>query len=328
MSVIQKIVQEMIDSGGTIRLAVHDGAFHIDDVFSVALLKYYIESIGIKSYEKLNIVRTREQEVYDSCDLIFDVGNRSEDKYFDHHGKEFNECYSCGVKYATLGLVWKDLGPVIVKKLIGHDNLLVEATLTVFENKFVIPVCARDNGQFQFTYTKEAEYPEITLADSLKYLCNFKDDIEFERAVDMVMMFISGMLSHAYNIAELIDRFGNDPSLKCVTTPFDIIIFNKGVDIISLNEHTPLKDKYRLLITYNKSTDMWKVSSYQKYGSSTVMYPAPEQWRGCNDHTDGGDLIKFCHNTGFMLVTNSKQSAISLASKWLGKKYPSISEMQ
>ena len=43
------------------RMAVHDGTFHADDVFGVALM----QSI----YNDLEIIRTRDEELLKTCDI-------------------------------------------------------------------------------------------------------------------------------------------------------------------------------------------------------------------------------------------------------------------
>ena len=49
------------------RMAVHNGIFHADDVFGVALM----QSI----YNDLEIIRTRDEELLKTCDIVSDVGN-------------------------------------------------------------------------------------------------------------------------------------------------------------------------------------------------------------------------------------------------------------
>ena len=55
------------------RMAVHNGIFHADDVFGVALM----QSI----YNDLEIIRTRDDELIKTCDIVSDVGNGK----YDHH---------------------------------------------------------------------------------------------------------------------------------------------------------------------------------------------------------------------------------------------------
>ena len=57
------------------RVAVHNGDFHSDDVFCAAIIK--------QLFPDVEIVRTRDPGVLETCDLLLDVG----EGLLDHHGK-------------------------------------------------------------------------------------------------------------------------------------------------------------------------------------------------------------------------------------------------
>ena len=79
------------------RMAVHDGTFHADDVFGVALM----QSI----YNDLEIIRTRDEELLKTCDIISDVGNGK----YDHHQVDKIRREN-GIPYCGFGLLWRDFG--------------------------------------------------------------------------------------------------------------------------------------------------------------------------------------------------------------------------
>lgn len=88
---------------GEIKIAVHQGVFHADDVTAVALLKsFLVELLG----EKVKVVIervTHQQKDFKEFDLVLDVGGKYDGvKYFDHHQwtKEEN-------LHAAAGLVWE-----------------------------------------------------------------------------------------------------------------------------------------------------------------------------------------------------------------------------
>ena len=59
----------MIDLNKTgLKVAVHNGVMHADDVFSVAAIAI------VNPY--VNIIRTRDKALLDICDLRVDVGNK------------------------------------------------------------------------------------------------------------------------------------------------------------------------------------------------------------------------------------------------------------
>jgi uncharacterized UPF0160 family protein len=117
-----------------IRVAVHTGKFHSDDVFSVAAISLYLK---IKP-EKLDIKRTRDSEIIKKADYVFDVGfvNDGETR-FDHHQKEGAGLRSDGIPYASFGSMWKRFGESICGSREVSDRI---------DKKIIEPLDADDSG--------------------------------------------------------------------------------------------------------------------------------------------------------------------------------------
>ena len=65
----------------SLKIGTHDGAFHCDEVTACALLTKYSNK-----FRGAEIVRTRNPNVLDECDIIVDVGGKHvPPKYLDHH---------------------------------------------------------------------------------------------------------------------------------------------------------------------------------------------------------------------------------------------------
>ena len=58
------------------KIGTHNGAFHCDEALACAILK------TLPQFKEAEIVRTRDQSVLDTCDLVVDVGG-----VFDHEKK-------------------------------------------------------------------------------------------------------------------------------------------------------------------------------------------------------------------------------------------------
>src|SRR3989344_4003440 len=93
-------------------IATHDGNFHADDVFAIAILKMI--------YPDVVVVRTRDNALMEKADLRVDVGFKYDPSTgdFDHHqaggaGKRAN-----GIEYAACGLIWKHFGQLLVAERI------------------------------------------------------------------------------------------------------------------------------------------------------------------------------------------------------------------
>lgn len=67
-------------------IATHSGVFHCDEVVATTLLLY------TKEFENSLIVRTRNDDIMNACDIVCDVGSIFDPakKRFDHHQRSFN----------------------------------------------------------------------------------------------------------------------------------------------------------------------------------------------------------------------------------------------
>ena len=66
------------------KASTHDGRFHADEIFALAILNLI--------YPDLKIVRSRDEKVYNKADIIVDVGHiyNPENLIFDHHQRSFS----------------------------------------------------------------------------------------------------------------------------------------------------------------------------------------------------------------------------------------------
>ena len=150
-------------------IGTHSGAFHSDEVLSTLLLKYFPDS------KKSTIIRTRNNEILEKCDIVVDVGNIiSPEKFrFDHHMKDFNETFDDKdiqlnkIKLSSAGLVWKYLGKDILVNILKSINLFEQNKNYIEEIQkkiyidFIMSIDAIDNGVSQ--YDKEIK-PQYILA--------------------------------------------------------------------------------------------------------------------------------------------------------------------
>ena len=116
-------------------MAVHNGIFHADDVFGVALM----QSI----YNDLEIIRTRDEELLKTCDIVSDVGNG---KYDHHHVDKIRR--ENGIPYCGFGLLWRDFGiSYINAKFPDLSNLKEQQEVAEKVDTILIQqIDAQDNG--------------------------------------------------------------------------------------------------------------------------------------------------------------------------------------
>ena len=130
-NMFNKDIIEKISQHEVLNVAVHDGLFHADDVFSVALLQRLCTTCNTK----LNIVRTRDNDKLRKADMRVDVGgiHNPETLDFDHHQRNDASLEQPeGIKHAAIGLLcqW----------------CLSEDFLKIFREKYILGLEYQDNN--------------------------------------------------------------------------------------------------------------------------------------------------------------------------------------
>ena len=64
------------------KIGTHSGIFHCDEVLGCVFLTNFL-----KEYENATIIRTRDEEVLKTCDIVIDVGAvyDHQNNKLDHH---------------------------------------------------------------------------------------------------------------------------------------------------------------------------------------------------------------------------------------------------
>jgi uncharacterized UPF0160 family protein len=80
------------------KASTHDGRFHADEIFALAVLNLF--------YPDLEIIRSRDENIYKNTDIIVDVGYvyDPDNLIFDHHQRSFSLKRESGIPYASFGL--------------------------------------------------------------------------------------------------------------------------------------------------------------------------------------------------------------------------------
>ena len=286
-----------------IKVAVHNGDFHTDDVFAVAILSLYLN-------KPLKIFRTRDQKILSKMDYILDVGREYNPKQnkFDHHQENWNEKRTNGIPYATSGLVWKEFGEKItgnigvVQKIdskiiqtIDAEDNGIELGKSIFEN--VVPYCVSD-----YIFDFNPSWTEKSL-DPLKCFGNAVE--EAKRILKREIKKAKDCIFGANKIKEIYEKTED----KRILVLDDNYAWKKVVNIFP---------ETLFVIQETEENKTWRIKSVglNGYQFKNKIY-FPESWAG----KAGMELVKitgindalFCHNQRFMAVAKSKESAIKLA---------------
>ena len=296
-----------------IKLVTHDGSFHADDIFACATLSLMLE----KKQEKFYIIRTRDQEIIDNSDYVFDVGGIYNEKLnrFDHHQKggagERPASPSQGgegIPYAAFGLVWKKFG----EELCGSRK-----AAEIIDKKLVASIDAHDNG-----YDLVENKHEISPYSIQHFFYSMKPTWQEENVTDDEMFLKCVEIAKEVLLREIIQAKDGVLAEDLVVS---IYKNTKDKRIIVLDKHYPFE-----YILNNFSEPLFVVcpskDKRNKWGARAVREDPktfknrknfPASWAGLRNE----ELVKvtgvpdavFCHNNLFMAVAKSKEGAIKLA---------------
>jgi uncharacterized UPF0160 family protein len=294
------------------KIVTHNGKFHADDVFAVATLQLMF---GV---ENIEVVRTRDEENIQGADIVVDVGmeHDSQRQRFDHHqqggaGKRDN-----GIQYASFGLVWKEFG----RKLVTSED-----AWRSIDERLVQVVDAGDNGIETYTSVIEDVFP-YTVSSVISSFCpswKEKSDYlkEFNSAVSFARELLEREIKKANHFQEakekIVSVYEGSPNKKC-------IVFGEedtfGREIIA--NALSAFDEPLFAILFRPDVDSWQLVTIPiERGTFKNRKSLPESWAGLRDEkldeVTGVSGGIFCHRSGFMAVTKTKEGVLKLAQKAL-----------
>jgi uncharacterized UPF0160 family protein len=285
-------------------IVTHGANYHPDDLFAVATLLLVYKNI------KCKVIRTLDPEIVKKGDIVLDTGGIYDAKKFrfDHHqqggaGKRFN-----GIGYASFGLIWKHFG----MKLCGNREVF-----EYVDNNLVSPLDATDSGIDLYESKFEDTQPFL-LEDYIDLECiEQKNKTEKQRDFDgsfkKLIPFAQRVI--LLTIAKAKSRL---KSKKIIEKAY---VQSKDKRLVVHEKFVPF-DFYEypeiLFRVYKDIRGMWclktiNISSHS-FASRKLL---PKEWWGKRDgdlvHATGVADAIFCHNTGFLAVSKTKQGALDLA---------------
>ncbi len=295
-----------------ITVAVHDGNFHPDDVFSVALL-------SLVHRGNIKVTRTRDHQVCSKSDYVLDLGGEyDQDKNrFDHHQTGGAGVRDNKIAYSTFGLLWQKYGDLVC----GTKEIA-----NILDKKLVTVIDADDNGFNLYQPIVNDIYP-ITLPDIIYGLRPTwkegveKRDGEFFKAVHLakeIILRAIKVIKDKMEIIKVIQDFYQKSSDKRI-----ILIDFIGISRYDIWE--ALQGFSEPLFVVSPDKNNWSVVAMRKnlndYGNRKDF---PSTWAGLRDEdlakVSGVSDALFCHNNLFLAVAKSKEGAVRLAKLALGEE--------
>lgn len=288
-------------------IVVHDGNFHPDDVFSVALLSILLDG-------KIEVIRTRDEREINKADYVVDVGhiyNPAKNR-FDHHQEGGAGFRANKISYSAFGLLWKEYGErVCSSKKVADilDKKLVEAIdadddgLDVCKENIpglnplllvdviysMRPTWKEENLDINKIFLNAVAFAKETLLRGIKIT---KDNVEAEGLVDEI--------------------YKNMEDKR-------LIIFDKAYLPINLLYKYPEP----LFVVYESRNKLiWRVTTVEKHERTyEPRKNFPEIWWGKKGEEfakiSGIEDSLFCRNKGIFVGVKSREGAIKLAKEAL-----------
>ncbi len=285
------------------KLATHNGNFHTDDVFAIALL--------LELYPSAEVIRTRDQNILDTADIVVDVGRVYDPskQRFDHHQKEAGVRPN-GIVYSGFGLVWKHYG------LTFCDNN--KAVWQRIDTKLVQHIDANDNGQK--TYTVDSTGVEPFTIDNLVSAFNpsgfdeTEDNTHDERFSDMVKWALTVLVQLRKKEADTVAAEKLFKKLYATTPDERYIVLDRHLPFNAVLHEYP---KLLYAVFPYAANGSWMLEAVRKDPNQFgPRAPLPQAWRGKDEaelvRLTGVSDITFCHATGFLCSCRSKEGAIAL----------------
>ncbi len=281
------------------KIVVHDGTFHADDVFTVASLK--------RLYPDAEIIRTRDEAIISVGDIVADVGGiyDADKNRFDHHQMGGAGMRINGIPYAAVGLVWKKFG----EQIAGSK----EAAL-IIENRLIAAIDGPDNGvalSEGFRFKETLPYNPGAMVEAFNP--TWREDEALEDAYFMKAVAVAALILEREIVRANDAVIGYQYIREAYRAATDkrVIVLDKSYPWLDIASSFP-----ELLFVILPDADRWKVRTVSD-GVFKNRKDFPISWAGLRD----ADLAKvtgvpdalFCHNKRFIVVAQSKEGALALA---------------
>ena len=294
-------------------LITHSGAYHLDEVFSTAVILKKIKKEG----KFFQVIRTRDEKIFQKWRdkrekgkevYIYDVGRiYDEDKNeFDHHQKGGAGKRENGIKFSSAGLVWKKFG----EEISGSKEIALR-----IEKKIVLAIDALDNGQE--IYEKKYDFAEYGLINLIKTFLPLKNKnkwkvkFAFCKSVKLISYILDKEITLAKKNIEdekkVAEVYENSENKKY------LIFYDNNISLSSIPEKYP-----EVLFTITKKEDnVWIIETVPETpGSFKRRKYLPESWAAL----EGSELDKvtgvsggiFCHKDVFIASAKTEEAAIEM----------------
>lgn len=286
-------------------LVTHNNRFHADDVFACAIL--------LALYPNAKITRTRDKNLIDSADIVFDVGDIYDESKnrFDHHQSEGAGIRENGIPYASCGLIWKHFGQQLVDSPEAFE---------IIDKDLIQPIDAHDNGLDIFKVLENMPGPVLIQNFLYSLMPTWTEEQDFDKGFFEAVEISKKILERS--IKNTTDQIKAKEVIKkryLETEDKRVITFGKGeyfsdgdIGSVLMEFNEPL-----IFIKYSEENNHWKAKTVRKTKNSfegRIYFP--ESWAGLRDQdlqkiTGVSDAV-FCHRGRFLVIAETLEGIDAL----------------
>lgn len=281
-------------------VVTHDGIFHADEVFAIAILQWGYE-------HAFNVIRTRDPITVNSVDIAIDVGGTYDpDKNrYDHHQKEGAGERENGVPYSSCGLIWKEYG-IMALRCLGVNHERIRKVWDLVDEGIIQAIDVVDCSGMKIY--KDSPSPIYTISQVISSFNTpfVVQDDAFKKAMDFAKQILLNEIRSAEERASSAYYLGEQITKQLGKQILVLDNFVAGSDnLIEWNGFTR--------VVFPDISGSWRVKALPR------SEQLPEAWGGLNgedlDKVTGVSGCIFCHRGLFIAGHNTKEGAIALANR-------------
>ncbi len=286
-----------------IRIVTHSGTFHVDDLFSVAYLQL------LHGVEHTEVVRSRDPEVWATGTYVLDVGGVYDPltRRYDHHQHGGAGARSSGIPYSSFGLIWKHHGMELARD---------EEVWNTIDTQLVTPIDMADCGIDVYTPTYPGIHPILIHRLLVQMRPTWKEGAVHDERFMELLPVARRMIEREIIVARD-EKEGRQYVEEAYRRAEDkrMIVLEAGYPWSTVLSRLPEP----LYVVKPKSAGShWEVECVRDdVHSFTNRKGLPEAWRGYSggalEARTGVPGSVFCHNGGFIAVTETREGALALA---------------
>ena len=316
---------KMAESPDECNVITHDGDFHADDVFAVAMLLM----LG-----PIALYRTRDPSIISEKSgnpdiTIVDVGGQFDPSrgLYDHHIPEWDRVGESGRLLASAGLIWDDYADIILTRICDCPDDYVSDVKSRVYRTIIRGVDAQDYGRVPKSIMTVSGI--ISMYNPRWDESPKKQNEQFIAAVLEAMKFLKTVIHHSIStekgkrlVEEIVGNIKDD-STEILVLPQFIGAWQSTI----VNMESEKAKRLKYVVFKDKNADQYCVQGVPlidlvdvnetEQQQRQVRIPFPEEWRGVSNarfpKITGVETALFCHREGYLAVAITEEDAIKLA---------------